>query len=386
MQMCRRMKLKMDCLVYLGFILAIVKYTFASTVFTLPHWCEITLMLVALSCFMAYIILTQVKGKAFLFFLASAALAVAVYLSNGHDDDLIIAVIAIYALRSTDFAELVKCYTVVACLFFVLVIGYSLITGENIGLYEGFRIERGYEYRYTFGFIHPNSLQGMYMKLVCGLILTRWGGKNGRLKYIILEAGNLILFLFSNSRTGFMVLSVILVMCFGAENFTKIINKRFFLYLISGLNIIIICFTLFASFFYSRFGWLKWVSALVTGRFEYASWFINEFPVRLFGIDITFIDKYRFASEQILDCGIISILLHFGVIMFVTSVAIYMTGIRKMWEDQKYIGMIVVSGFILYSVMENIYFNIFTNLGLILCCYYFVNRRSIYRKANVELS
>ena len=183
-----------------------------------------------------------------------------------------------------------------------------------------------------------------------------------------------------------MVLSVILVMCFGAENFTKIINKRFFLYLISGLNIIIICFTLFASFFYSRFGWLKWVSALVTGRFEYASWFINEFPVRLFGIDITFIDKYRFASEQILDCGIISILLHFGVIVFVTSVAIYMTGIRKMWEDQKYIGMIVVSGFILYSVMENIYFNIFTNLGLILCCYYFVNRRSIYRKANVELS
>lgn len=373
MQVCRRMKLRLDCLVYLGFILAIVRYTFAITVFTLPHWCDISLMLAALACFMAYIILTQVKGKGFLFFLTSVTLAVAVYLSNGHDDGLIITVIAIYALRGIDLAKLIKCYTIAACLFFIMVIGYSLITGENIGLYEGFRIERGYEYRYTFGFIHPNSLQAVYMKLVCGLILSNWGKRNREFKYFMLETGNLILFLFSDSRTGFIVLTMILLMAFGMKYVIRMFKPRGFLFIISVFDIFVIGFTVFACFFYTKYEWVKWISSLITGRFELAYRFIREFPVRFLGIDITFIDKYRFENEQILDCGIINTLLHFGLFVFMVSIVIYIVGSRKMWREDNYAGMIVAAGFILYSVMENVYFDIFANLGLILCCYYVVN-------------
>lgn len=94
MHVCRRVRLNQNSLVCFGFILAVVKYAFASTAFRLPEWCDVVLMLAALSCFTLHIVRTQIKGKAFLIFLISLAVAVTVYLNNGHDDDLIILVVA----------------------------------------------------------------------------------------------------------------------------------------------------------------------------------------------------------------------------------------------------------------------------------------------------
>lgn len=371
MQTCRCVKRNWDCLVYLGFTLAIVKYTFACTALKLPEWGNICFMLVAVSCFMLYIVFTQVRGKAFLLFLVSVVLAVAVYLSNGHDDDLIIAAIAIYALRGSDISKLVKCYAAVMLLFFVLVTGYSIITGENIGIYEEFRAGKGYEYRYTFGFIHPNSLQGMYMRLVCGLILTDWGFDRRKIKYLLFEIGNIILFLFSDSRTGFIVLTVVLLFSFCSDFFIQKFNRQAFLYGVSAINFGAVLFTIFASVFYKKFEILDQISRLVTGRFDFANRFLSRFPISLFGCEINFVDQW--GKILVLDCGIIHTLLHYGLIIFVVTFIIYRQGIRRIWEHHNYTGMIVVMGFTIYSVLENIYFNIFVNLGFVLCCYYIVN-------------
>ena len=85
-----------------------------------------------------------------------------------------------------------------------------------------------------------------------------------------------------------------------------------------------------------------------------------------------------------MDCGIINTLLHFGLFVFMVSIVIYIVGSRKMWREDNYAGMIVAAGFILYSVMENVYFDIFANLGLILCCYYVVNGKKGVSSRGVE--
>lgn len=364
----KRISLNYNTLVYFGFIVAIVKYAFASTIFRLPHWCDISLMLVAISCFMLHIVLSRVKGKQFLFFVSSVVVAMGVYLCNGYDDDLLIVVLTVFALNKIELNRLVKYYTIIMVLFFILVVGHSLITRENIGIYAGFRFERGYEYRYTFGFIHPNSLQGMYMRMTCGLILTEWGKSNKRLKYILLEIINIILFSFSDSRTGFIVTTVVLIMAFFTDDIIRIFSKKFFLYSMCFMGLGIIIFTLIASVFYKKSELLRWISSLINGRFDFANRFLDRYPVRMFGIDI---DEY--ARILTLDCGIMNTLLHYGIVVFIVSILIYMIGIRRMWKKNYYIGMVVTGGYIMYSVLENVYFNPFTNLGLILCCYFVIN-------------
>lgn len=370
-----RVRLKQDNFVYFGFMLAIVKYAFASTAFRLPHFCNILLMMAALCCFITYIVLTQVRGKHFFIFLISLVVSIATYLSNGHDDDLIIMAVAVYALKDINIEKLIKYYAIVMLSFFSLVIVHSLITGENIGIYAGFRVARGYEYRYTFGFVHPNSLQGLYMWLVCGLILSRWGQDRKKIKCILLEIINIILFLLSDSRTGFLVVTAVLIMRFFSEYVIRKFGRKLFLFGISILNMGIISFTIFAAGYYNKFDFLRWISTLITGRFEFANRFLSRFPVRLFGSDIVYKNEYGYSL--ILDCGIMNTLLHYGLIVFIVSVVIYMLGVRRMWEQHNYGGMIVVTGYLIYSVMENIYFSIFTNLGLILCCYYVINKGKI---------
>lgn len=375
MHVCRRVRLNQNSLVCFGFILAVVKYAFASTAFRLPEWCDVVLMLAALSCFTLHIVRTQIKGKVFLIFLISLAVAVTVYLNNGHDDDLIILVVAVYALRDIDINKLIKSYSGVMLLFFVAVMCYSLFTGEHLGSYTEYRIERGYEYRYTFGFVHPNSLHGMYLRIACALLLTQWGRKHRRMKYIFLEVGNYLLFLFSDSRTGFIILTMVLLISFVTEYIITEFRRRRYLDIIRIFNIGIIAFTIFASINLKNFKVLVWLDSLCTGRFDMANRFLQKFPITFWGTDITYIDKSRYAAPQVLDCGIISTLLHYGVLVFGISIIIYMVGLKKIWRQYDNVAMAIVTGFITYSIFENSYSNIFTNLGLLLCCYYIVNDR-----------
>lgn len=381
MHICRRVRLGQNNLVCFGFLLAVVKYAFASTVFRLPEWCDILLMLTAMSCFVLHIILKQIKGKQFLIFLLAMAVAGIVYLNNGYDDDLIVMVIAVYALKDIDYDKLIKSYSAVIVLFFTAIVGYSLWTGEHLGRYLEYRVERGYEYRYMFGFIHPNSLQGMYMQLVCGLLLCSWGKHRKSRKYILLEIINLLFFLFSNSRTGLLVVTIVLFICFISDWMIKQFGRKAFLHSISILNVGVIAFTIFASVCYKNFDFLKRISSLVTGRFDYANRFLTRFPICLFGREIIYKNKYGY--ELILDCGIIDTLLHCGLIVFMVSVAIYLLGIKQMWEDCNYTGMIVVTGYLIYSMLENVYFSIFINFGLVLCCYYVSNTKRLRRNRSV---
>lgn len=364
----RKMKLKWDNLVYFGIMVAIIKYAFASTRFVLPHWCDILLMLIAISCFILHIVLVRISKKRFFIFVASVVVALMVYSCNGHDDDLLIFILAFFALKDINIDKLINYYAVIMLSFFVLVVGHSLLTGENIGVYAGFRLERGYEYRYTFGFIHPNSLQGIYMRTAYGLILSKWGQHKKKIKYIMLEIVNIVLFAFSDSRTGLIAMTAVLIMVFFAEDVIKIFGRKTFLYIMSTMGLGIIIFTVIASVFYKKSSLLMWISALINGRFDFANRFLSRYPVRLFGTDI---DEY--AQVLALDCGIMNTLLHYGILVFIASVILYMLGIRRMWESGYYVGMAVTVGYIMYSVLENIYFNPFMNLGIVLCFYIVIN-------------
>lgn len=364
-------------LVYFGFALIVFKYTMASSAILLPLFVNNILMFLGIALFLPNILKNTYTKFEFLFFGLAVLYGLYIIKLSGDDLILLIAFFAI-AIKNVDYKQLANIYLIVSLLTFVSIIVISLITRTNLTMTAAYRGEGMYISRYTLGFSHPNALQGVYLRVVCALVLSDLLIKHRKMKYLGLECINCIFFLLSNSRTGFLVITLILLLSFFKDLFIRIFKRKVFYNLIVGLSLGTIVFTIFATYNYLKYPVLNIINEMITGRFQHANRFVSRFPVQLLGTDISSLTKY-----YTLDSGIISTLLNYGVVGFSIVIVVYLIGLQKLWKDTEYIAMIVVLGFVIYSVMESVFINPFVNIGLLICLVKTINskwvRKSGYR-------
>ena len=171
-----------------------------------------------------------------------------------------------------------------------------------------------------------------------------------------------LLFTFSKSRAGFLVLLIYLVTFLMTKSLQKIIELKKLAFIYEIIYIFIVFFTLYSCYTYGKNKIIVLIDSVLTGRFMLASRIINKVSLSIWGNYLP--------RDYVIDCGITATLVIYGILFFIIVLFIYLIGIKKAVNDGDAFIVATIVSFIFYSMIEDVYANIFLNLGFLFCMNY----------------
>lgn len=169
----------------------------------------------------------------------------------------------------------------------------------------------GHIFRWSLGFTHPNILHITYLML-CALIIWELGDKYGIKQYLLLMLGNVLVFFYSISYTGFGIVLVLLTGCLYLK-----FRPRFGLLEKAAANLVLpVCLGLsfVLPYFINGYGMLsrsiQKLNFMLNTRIWLAEQFLRGGYGSLFGRDISQIVK----SSMTLDNSYVWCYINFGLI------------------------------------------------------------------------
>ena len=232
--------------------------------------------------------------------------------------------------------------------------------------------------RWSFGYPHPNVLQITYAVLVAFILfLTNKKGKELCKLLVLLFLGNLFIFLYAVSYTGFVLTTLMLLMYFyfvSRKEFT--VPER----------IVINCILPFSILF-------SVIGPLLTGEgmiFANLDRLMNKIlnmryiasriyllnGISLFGRDYSEVDL-GFA----LDCSYVSLLVNNGIVLFLLVIGLYAGAIHFYLKNNKRKELAIILAFIITGISEPFLFNTsFKNLSFLFLGEYIFYQMSYYKE------
>jgi hypothetical protein len=220
----------------------------------------------------------------------------------------------------------------------------------------------GHIFRWSLGFTHPNILHITYLAL-CAFILYELGERYRFRHFIYLMAGNLLVFLFSVSYTGFGIVAVLLMGCLYVR-----LRPRFCILEKILANLILpICLILsFVLPFYINYHrispYIQKLNFMLNTRIWLAEQFLKSEYRSLFGADISTIVK----SSMTIDNSYVWGYINYGLIPFVIIMLAYFALLFYDTHRQKTRELVILVCFLAAGWTEPLLFNTsFKNITLL---------------------
>lgn len=222
----------------------------------------------------------------------------------------------------------------------------------------------GYIFRWSLGFTHPNILHITYLTL-CALILYELADRFSLKHFAILMFGNILVFLYSVSYTGFAIVTVLL---FGGM-YVKI-RPRFCLFEKILVNlvlpaIIFISFILPIMFWDARFAQsLEKINEIVNTRIKVAGLFLVPECMSLFGVKMSYLAQTQYYLS--IDSSYVWAFIHYGIIPFILLMLAYLVLIADCTKKQRTRELVLIICFLGAGYTEPLLFNTsFKNITLL---------------------
>ncbi|HIT71553.1 MAG TPA: hypothetical protein IAD08_06525 [Candidatus Scatovivens faecipullorum] len=237
-----------------------------------------------------------------------------------------------------DKKKFVKVFTIASVFMFLTTIVLS-----KIGFLESHNMirytETGTKIRYSFGFTHPNEVFLFFLPIALGLYYLY----DSKKVYFLIIFSSLILYIYSDSRTG--IISIILLFIFNF--FIK--NKRCRVQdkIIKLMPYMMFIFTIFSIIVTIRYGTDSkgMISRFLSGRPYYWNYYINnDLLFSLFGknkIEGYFLDNYY-----------LYILVELGMISYIIYSSIYYIYYKKIGNNLSRKELIIALVFFTYGICE----------------------------------
>lgn len=231
--------------------------------------------------------------------------------------------------------------------------------------------------RYSFGFAHANTLHLFCFAMLVAYVVIR-KEKIMKLEYIFLSLLNLILFYFTVSRTATILIMLLLLVSYvlfhkpikSEKTINGLMKWSSILVLMMAFTIMIVSFT----YHLTSNGIIEKLNLLLSRRIEQANWYFTENGLSLAGQYIPQI-FVRESLSFVLDNGYMRVLIQFGVLPFLILMSSLIFTIRKLYLDQRYSELAVVTISLLIFVLENYLGFIFINISLIFISIIFESNR-----------
>lgn len=235
---------------------------------------------------------------------------------------------------------------------FVYMIAKTLLFGETGPILAHEKLGLGPILRWSLGYTHPNVLHITYVVLAA-FIIYAWNRKPGRKQWkltIVLMLGNLYVFMYSISFTGFLLLVLLLIFNLYFE------NRRYFLKiedtLLQCVMPFCILFSLVLPVILNINGIaFNFINKALNTRFLATRVYLTEMGLSLLG------KKREVLHGFAVDCSYTEAILSYGVIVFVLLMAAYMLTIRKLVYTKSRKELTIMLALLVAGVSEPFLFN-----------------------------
>ncbi len=220
----------------------------------------------------------------------------------------------------------------------------------------------GHIFRWSLGFTHPNILHITYL-LLCALIIYELAERYSFKHFLVLMLGNVIVFLYSVSFTGFAIAVLLLV----GELYVKL-RPRFCFVEKLAVNLVlpfcmIFSFVLPTIIFVPRFaGWVQRLNFLLNTRLFLARQYLVPECMSLFGLKMSDLEQGSFAIDNSYVWGLVN----YGIIPFALLMIAYLILLVNYSSKQKTRELVITIAFLAAGFTEQLLFNTsFKNITLI---------------------
>lgn len=301
----------------------------------------------------------------------------------------------IFAGKDIPFKKTAAVYLIFvgACTVITASAAFLGIYGE-ISMKQDFR-GLGIETRYCFGFTHPNSCHIIYLQFILVLIWYFWE----KVKWFHIVAAiliNIVLYIFTNSRTNMMLGTAVLVIMLFGKIWTKIQRVN----CIYSLSVITLASSLLLSFWTAINDpnkmpvMMKLIDKVWSGRIYWGSYWSNFYLTytddnRLISIPREKISLFSHRDRQIsIDMGFLKLYYNYGIIIFAIVIALMLIKIyRNAYKKDLAELMIIVSGMV-WMLGESFSFGqyITRNISFVFMLDLLQKQEANYRSAEGDIS
>lgn len=230
----------------------------------------------------------------------------------------------------------------------------------------------GHIFRWSLGFTHPNILHITYLML-CALIIYELQGGYGFKQYILLMLGNLLVFLYSISYTGFGMVAVLLTGCFYVRFRPRFcIIEKILANLVLPVCLLlsfVLPFFLYDYFNLIRFFGMPWIGIwthrlnnLLNTRIWLAEQFLKSEYISLFGADISKV----VSSSMTMDNSYVWCYINYGLIPTIIILLAYFGLLFYDTHKQRTLELVILVSFLAAGWTEPLLFNTsFKNITLV---------------------
>lgn len=262
--------------------------------------------------------------------------------------------ITLCGLKNVDLKKTIKIVLIVRVITFA-----SMVIASLLGIIPSNNIEfyRNGEFitRHSLGYDYPNTTH-LSFAIIIALSVYLWWEEIRIPHIIIFEIINIGMYFLTYSRTGFIVITLLMLIIIIFKNIKKL--QKIMAFIFKYLYWIMFAITLISALGYNHIETLEQINKLLTGRIEYMNKLIMNFPIPIIGSEI-------YNNYVNIDNGYISMLYEGGLLAFI-FVSYYMTKVsNKFYREKKYPELILIAFFIINAFTESFFMSISMNISLI---------------------
>ncbi len=335
----------------------------------------------SLLCLAGKLWLTKHTAKEWLVMLLLVLLGVGIYLKSGEQAALA-AMLVIIGMKNVPLDRLFKVCLGIWGMTFALscTLGILHIRDGVVVVHQ--KLGLGPLIRWSLGYTHPNVLHVSYFVLASLLLYAGdYHGKKLWRATTLLFVGNILVFLYSVSYTGVLIMTGYLALNVYLDMRKSLSRPEKFL--LQCILPFCVLFPLIGPFVTSG-KVFDFFNKLLSTRFELVKNFFTNFTPSLLGTRAHF----DTTAHLTLDSSFAYLLMYYGIIAFVIFVAGYFFVVRKLIKEMKNKELAIMIAIIVAGVTEQFLFNLsFKNLSFFFLGEYFFeymqkagNRTSVWNR------
>lgn len=292
----------------------------------------------------------------------------------GNTTTVLFTAISLCCLKNINRNNILKIMLWVRIFSFTLMIILSLTGVINNDYILHYRAETGFIKRYCFGYSHPNLAHSTF-SIIIFLFGYIYYKKINFFTITFLEIINFILYNFTLSRTGFIILTLYLILLYLFKKI-KIIRKIIPKVLKFALLFFIII-SIVLAYTYTTSELVKKLDVLLTGRLNYMNILIRNYSIPIIGSD-------SYNEIVLFDNGYFSMFYEGGLLATIWFVY-YLTKTNNfLIKNNKDKEMLLMLFFLFYCMFESYFMNILMNPTLIFICDYIFKEKKENEKVYLE--
>ena len=308
-------------------------------------------LVLAMFCLGLKLLFTKYKAADFAWMIPLILFGGWIYL-HSKDQSAFILVAVMIGLKEIKLSRVFKIGALVWGGCFAYMILRTFAGGSTGPILAHDKLGLGPILRWSLGYTHPNVLHITYVVLAA-FILYLWNIKPGRKQWKItmwLMLGNMYIFMYSVSFTGFLLMTLLLVFNLYLTSERKVRKiERIALQCILPVCVI---FSLIGPMILDGNGYLfQIINHALNNRYSATRIYIQELGLSLWGIDVP--SLYGFA----IDCSYTEALLSYGCVFFVILVIGYMFTIHHMVQKGLWKELAIMLSLLVAGVSEPFLFN-----------------------------